>query len=93
MALTLSIDLPIFNRNQGNIKVSEYTIESDKANLNQTKQSIKKEIINAFDQAFETNRLYRNFDKNFVNEYKNLTSGMITNYANRNMTIIEFTDF
>jgi cobalt-zinc-cadmium efflux system outer membrane protein len=92
-ALTLSIDLPIFNRNQGNIKVSEYTLESDKANLNQTKQSIKKEIINAFDQAFETNRLYQNFDKNFVNEYKNLTSGMITNYANRNMTIIEFTDF
>jgi cobalt-zinc-cadmium efflux system outer membrane protein len=93
IALTLSIDLPLFNRNQGNIIVSENNIEADKVLLNQAKNSVKKDVVSAYDKAFETNKLYRNFDNKFTDEYKKLASGMIANYENRNMTIIEFTDF
>ncbi|MGD1005780.1 MAG: TolC family protein [Ignavibacteriaceae bacterium] len=93
LALTLSIDLPVFNRNQGNISVSENNIEADKVLLNKAKHSVKKDVVSAYDKAFETNKLYRNFDNKFTGEYKKLASGMIANYENRNMTIIEFTDF
>lgn len=93
LALTISIDLPVFNRNQGNISVSENNIEADKALLNQARNSVKKDVVTAYDKAFETDKLYRNFDNKFSGEYKELTSGMTANYENRNMTIIEFTDF
>jgi cobalt-zinc-cadmium efflux system outer membrane protein len=93
LALTLSIDLPVFNRNQGNISVSENNIEADKVLLNKAKHSVKKDVVSAYDKAFETDKLYRNFDNKFTGEYKKLASGMIANYESRNMTIIEFTDF
>jgi cobalt-zinc-cadmium efflux system outer membrane protein len=92
-ALTLSVDLPIFNRNQGNIQVSENNIEADKILLNQARHSVIKDVISAYEKAFETDKLYRNLDKKFTTEYEKLASGMISNYENRNMTIIEFTDF
>ncbi len=93
LALTLSVDLPIFNRNQGNIQVSENTLEENKILLNQAKQSVKKEVVSAYEKALETDNLYKNFDRAFPNQYEKLTSGMIANYESRNMTIIEFTDF
>ena len=93
LALTLSIDLPVFNRNQGNISFSENNIEADKILLNQAKRSARKDIVSAYDKAFETDKLYRSFDKKFTGDYKKLTSGMIANYESGNITIIEFTDF
>lgn len=93
LALTFSADLPIFNRNQGNIEISENTLEENKLLLNQSKQSVKKEVVSAYDKALETDNLYKNFDRTFPNQYEKLASGMIANYESRNMTIIEFTDF
>ena len=93
LALTVSIDLPVFNRNQGNIQVSENNLEADKAALSQTKLSIRKEVVSAYDKAAEIENFYKNFDRSFTSQYKTLTAGMIENYESRNMTIIEFTDF
>ncbi len=93
LALDASIDLPVFNRNQGNIKASEDNLESDKANREQTRSLIRKEIISAYQKAEDTDHLYKTFDKKFTAEYKQLVDGMIKSYENRNMTLIEFTDF
>jgi len=93
LALTLSVDLPVFNLNQGNISASENNIEADKFLLQQAKNSVKRDVISAYNKAFETDKLYRSIDKKFTDEYEKLTSGMIANYEGRNMTIIEFTDF
>jgi len=93
IALDASIDIPIFNRNQGNIKVTENNLQSDMANREQARRQIQKEITSAYQKAEATDQLYKTFDKKFTVEYKQLVSGMITNYENRNMTLIEFTDF
>ena len=91
--INASIDIPLFNRNQGNISLAKNNMEADIANREQTRIEIKKEIISAFDKAKATDQLYKEFDKKFINEYKELLQGMIANYENRNMTLIEFTDF
>jgi cobalt-zinc-cadmium efflux system outer membrane protein len=93
IALTLSVDLPVFNRNQGNIQASENNIDADKTLLSQARLSVRKDVISAYDKAIETDKLYQNFDKKFTDEYAKLVSGMVSNYEGRNMTIIEFTDF
>ncbi len=92
-ALTVSIDLPIFNRNQGNIEVSAQNLEADKALRQHTRLEIEKEIAEAYRKAAATDSLYRSFDKKFTDEYKTLVDGMNASYEKRNITIIEFTDF
>jgi outer membrane protein, heavy metal efflux system len=92
-ALTLSIDLPIFNRNQGNIEVSENTLEADKRNRDLVRETINKEVTLALTKAVEVDTTYASFDRQLTGEYKQLVDGMIANYAKRNISIIEFTDF
>jgi cobalt-zinc-cadmium efflux system outer membrane protein len=92
-ALTLSIDLPIFNRNQGNVQISENTLEADKLLREYSRKTLEKEIATAYKKAIDTDSLFRAFDKNFTGEYKTLVEGMDADYQKRNITIIEFTDF
>jgi len=92
-ALTLSIDLPIFNRNQGNIDVSARTLESDRAMHDNERKTVLEEVSAALRRASELERLYRSFDRKFPLQYHALVDGMIANYQKRNMSVIEFTDF
>lgn len=92
-ALTFSIDLPIFNRNQGNIAVSQNTLEANNKLRDIAKLNVEREVSIAFNKANEIDKLYKSFDKKFTSEYKNLVGGMISNYEKRYITIIEFTDF
>ncbi len=92
-ALTLSIDLPIFNRNQGNVEISENTLEANKLLREYSRKTLEKEIATAYRKAMDTDSLFRAFDKKFTGEYKTLVEGMDADYQKRNITIIEFTDF
>ncbi|MGA7161124.1 MAG: TolC family protein [Bacteroidota bacterium] len=92
-ALTVSIDLPIFNRNQGNVEISENTLEADKLLREYSRKTLEKEIATAYWKAVDTDNLFRAFDKKFTGEYKTLVAGMDADYEKRNITIIEFTDF
>jgi cobalt-zinc-cadmium efflux system outer membrane protein len=92
-ALQFSIDLPIFNRNQGNILLSQNNLDADSKLLEQTKLNIEREVKNAYNKAVEIERFYKSFDKKFTAEYSNMISGVLANYQKRYITIIEFTDF
>jgi cobalt-zinc-cadmium efflux system outer membrane protein len=92
-ALTLSVDLPLFNRNQGNIEVSEHTLGADRANLENSRRRIEQEVRGAYQRVVEVDRLYRARDRHFPEEYRSLVAGMIANYEKRYISVIEFTDF
>jgi len=92
-ALTFSIDLPIFNRNQGNIEVSKNTLAANKYLSDQARMNIEREMVNAYRKAVQTERLYLSFEKKFTSDDKCLVDGIISNYEKRYITIIEFTDF
>ncbi len=92
-ALTVAVDLPLFNRNQGNILVSEKTLEANRALRENAERTVEKEVTVSFQKALQTDRLYRSFDRKFPGDYRTLVDGMVQNYLKRNMTLIEFTDF
>ncbi len=92
-AVTVGVDLPLFNRNQGNILVSEKTLEVNRALRENAERTVEREVTVSFQKALQTDRLYRSFDRKFPGDYRTLVDGMVQNYLKRNMTIIEFTDF
>lgn len=92
-AISLSLDLPVFNRNQGNIQVSEATIQVNKALRDQLKKSIQNDITDAYKKALSFEKLYKSLDKSFANQYTQYVQSMLENYEKRNITIIELTDF
>ena len=92
-ALTLSMALPFFNRNQGNIKIAENQIEANKQYFSQTQIQLENEVLQAFTKAQENDRLFLKIDKKFQTNFEKLISGVLENYQKRNLTLIEFTDF
>ncbi len=92
-AVTLSFDIPIFNRNQGNIEVSEHTLEANRVAYLNYRAGVVEEVRAALRRAVETDRLFRSFDRKFPVEYSTLVDGTIVNYQQRNMSVLEFTDF
>lgn len=91
--LGIQFDLPFFNRNQGNIKSAKLNFESSKYKLQNTEDIVRNDVISAYANAFENNRLYRQFDKGFIADLDELNKEMLKNYENKNLSLIEFLDY
>lgn len=89
----VSFDIPVFNRNQGNIKIAENKYQKSKLNLEYVEQSVISEVLTAYRQVSDYNTLYKNKDNNLISEFDAMIVGFITNYQKRNITLIEFIDF
>jgi len=66
---------------------------SDESSRQQSRNNAEREILNAFHKAAETDKLYKSIDKKFISQYDTLAEGVAENFRNRNITIVEFTDF
>jgi cobalt-zinc-cadmium efflux system outer membrane protein len=91
--VSMQIDLPISNRNQGNIKSAALAVESSKTILEEALDKVKSDVIQAFSTALTFDKLYHKFDENFVNELQTQNEEMIKNYEKRNISTLEFLDY
>lgn len=91
--VTISMPIPVFNRNQGNIRASETALASKKAELEEKLLSVKSEVRSALGIAKEKDRLLQEYKESFTKDYKNLSTLMIENYKKKYLTILEFADF
>lgn len=91
--VVVGFDLPVFNRNQGNIKIAQNNYEKSLINLKYVEQNVMSEVLTAYRQVSDYNTLYRNKDNNLIDEFDKMIVGFITNYQKRNITLIEFIDF
>lgn len=91
--LGLHIPLPLFNRNQGEIKKAKIAINAGKNQLDQQESTLENEVSNSYKTALRTENLYKGFDKNFSTDFDKLIGEVVKNFKNRNMSLIEFMDF
>jgi cobalt-zinc-cadmium efflux system outer membrane protein len=91
--ISMQIDLPFFNRNQGNIKSARFNVESSKAKLMSTIDVIQSDVTQAYANVLETDRLYHRFDAKFVDDLDALAGEMIKNYEKKNIGVVEFLDY
>jgi outer membrane protein, heavy metal efflux system len=92
-AVTVQMDLPFFNKNQGNIKSSESRIEAAKKNLEQAQIGLQSDVLRALMKAQENDRLSQSIDSKFIVSFDTLIEGAVASYQKRNISLIEFVDF
>ena len=92
-ALTVAIDLPFWNRNQGNIKAAQFQIESTRQLQSQADLQVKNEISNAYRQLLETDKLYKTASLQFTSDYEKLLDGITKGYQNHTISLLEFIDY
>lgn len=90
---TLAMDLPFFNRNQGNIKAAKLAIDQSNTQLTQQRLSVENEVQQAYTKALNTEKMLRTIDPNFQNDFDKLLKSITENFEKRNISLLEFTDF
>ena len=88
-----SIDLPVFNRNQGNIKNAKIMIESTKATEKFTQATVDENVTRALQKAFDEQKLMHTIDPKFFGDFERLMGQVLLNYQKRNISILDFLDF
>jgi len=91
--LGLSMDLPIFNRNQGNIKSAKAQIANTAALEKSTEATVQENVNNSLEIAFAQDKLFKSIDPKFSDDFERLMHEVLVNYQKRNISILEFLDF
>ncbi|MFB6456979.1 TolC family protein [Chitinophaga sp. Hz27] len=90
--LNVSMPLPFFNRNQGNIKSAKAVLESSKLQLEGQQDGLEHEVMNSMKEALATEKLLNEFDPGFENDYTAMMSEIEKNYKLHNIGLLEFID-
>ena len=91
--LNAAIDLPFFNRNQGNIKAAKISIDQSKTQLELQKLTVENDVQKAYVKLLTTHKMLQSFDPNFRSQFQRLMDGVTENFLKRNISLIDFTDF
>ena len=89
----IAIPLPLWNRNQGNIKTSQYRLQEAEYNLKAKENEIISRINNHYADYIQTVSEYKKAYELYNDDFEKTVTGMTVNFQKRNISIIEFIDF
>ncbi len=92
-AISLAIDLPFFNRNQGNIKAAKFQVDNSKYTFQNATDEVKADVLQAFKKVLENEALYKSFNIDFYKDFDKMLEEVTKNYEKRNISLLEFMDF
>lgn len=91
--LGIKVPLPLFNRNQGEIKKAKIAITAGNIHLKQQEAALENEVYNSYKSALRTETLYQGMDRNFGSDFSQLIGEVTKNFRSRNISLVEFIDF
>lgn len=91
--ITLGFDLPLWNRNQGNVKYAKAISQQYKAELKNKNASVNNEVVATYEKLLQVEQEFKKVDTAFETDFDQLNEGFIRNFKKRNISMIEFTDF
>jgi len=89
----VAIDLPFFNRNQGNIKSAQFQEKMAEISEKDATATVQENVYNEFVKLHTYDDLYRKRDKNFDGDFQKLQQATFKNYQNRTIGLLDFLDF
>jgi cobalt-zinc-cadmium efflux system outer membrane protein len=89
----VQVDLPFFNRNQGNIKSAKLAAQASEYKMQSAEEQVKADVMQAYAIALDAEKNYHNFDHSFVADLDTLNQEMLKNYEKKNISLIEFLDY
>jgi len=93
VGLGISLPLPVFNKNQGNIKAAEYNISQQQAALKNLETTLRNNVAGAYNKWLLTTRQNSSSQADFYDRYRNMYNNVLRSYQQRQISLLEFIDF
>lgn len=91
--LGLSASLPVFNRNQGNIKSAHLEVEQSQCGTTAAQQKAQTELYVAYDRLQKALILYKQSNEELEHHFEHLIAGVNDSFRKRNISMPEFIDY
>ncbi|WP_157956106.1 TolC family protein [Flavobacterium kingsejongi] len=88
-----SMDLPFFNRNQGNIKIAKIDIEKSNLQAQEKNLQAQSEVIQSYQNLVVAEKLYKSVDATYESDLDKLLESHLKNFAQRNTSMLEYLDY
>lgn len=92
-SLSLGINLPLWHRNQGNIKLAQHLTGEGVMLKNQKELELQGEVLTAWLQLINSDNLYKSMSTRFNSDYDKLLEGITKGYQERTISLLEFIDY
>lgn len=91
--LAISLPLPLWDRNQGNIKSTKYQVQQQEALLNAADLKLQNDVLNAYQKLLYVIKLSSGSNADFYKDYYQLQKNITESYNKRQISMIEFLDY
>ncbi|MBN8822505.1 MULTISPECIES: TolC family protein [unclassified Spirosoma] len=92
VGLSVSADLPVFNRNQGAIRAAQSQIQYQQQLQQQKANQVMNEVATSLEKIREVERRVQTVEEQFTTQFDELNRGVITSFQKGNITLLEFVD-
>ncbi len=92
LGVSVAMDLPFLNRNQGAIKAARSQIDYQKQIQNQKTVQVNNEVLAALQKVREVERTVQSVESRFSEQFELLNQGLFANFQKRNISLLEFID-
>jgi cobalt-zinc-cadmium efflux system outer membrane protein len=89
---TTEVLLPLYNRNQGNIKSAQFSIKQSELQFLQLENQVRNEVVGAYNKYRSTNAGLTNFNADFLDRLRQLNISTHENFQKRNISLLQFID-
>jgi cobalt-zinc-cadmium efflux system outer membrane protein len=89
----IEFNLPIFDRNQGNIKQAHFQVDQSKLQLQQQQDQVENDVAINYKLAMKYEKLANSFDPKFKHDFTHLIQEVYKNYMERNIGMLDFLDY
>lgn len=93
VGLGISVPLPVFNRNQGNIRAAKSYVSQGSVLLKEADLTLQNDITAAYGKFLVAQQLNSAASTDFYNSYGKLYQNIVESYRQRQISLIEFIDY
>jgi outer membrane protein, heavy metal efflux system len=90
--LGLSVDLPFWNKNRGNIRAAEARQGANKALYDNYELMVTTQVRQTYQKALQIDELYRNSDSNYGKDFTAIIRGTTDNFMKHQIGLLELVD-
>lgn len=92
-AIGLSISLPVFNRNQGNIKSARLSVLQNTSREELARKQAETELFTCYARLEKAVNLYNTSNYELERDFETIIDGVNNNFRKRNISLLEFIDY
>lgn len=91
--LGISLPIPLFNKNQGNIQSANFNVQQQQATVSNAEKELENNVFNAYQNLLLSIKQNSEEQKDFYQKYNAIFQNMLKSYQQKQISLLTFVDF